>query len=68
MTEFVKDGTNGFVFLRGNVDDLERVLRRVVQDPELIEKMSKTTEYNRTTREMTEEVFSIYKSIVKIDA
>lgn len=68
MTEFVKDGTNGFVFLRGNVDDLERVLRRVVQDPELIEKMSKTTEYNHTTREMTEEVFSIYKSIVKIDA
>lgn len=68
MTEFVEDGKNGFVFCRADVDDLERVLLRIVQEPELIRKMSEDTEYNRTTREMTEEVVSIYKSIIKTDA
>lgn len=68
MTEFVEDGKNGFVFCRADVDDLERVLLRIVQEPELICRMSKNTEYNRTTREMTEEVVSIYKFIIKTDA
>lgn len=68
MTEFVEEGKNGFVFRRADVDDLERVLRRIVQEPELIRRMSEDTEYKRTTREMTEEVVSIYKSIIKTDA
>jgi len=68
MTEFVEDGRNGFVFCRGNVDDLEKVLLRVVQDPAMISRMSNTTEYHRTTREMTEEVVRIYESILKFDA
>lgn len=68
MTEFVEDGKNGFVFCRADVDDLERVLLRIVQAPELICRMSEHTEYKRTTREMTEEVVSIYKSIIKSDS
>ncbi len=68
MTEFVEDGKNGFVFRRADVDDLERVLRRIVQEPGLIRRMSEHTEYNRTTREMTEEVVLVYKSIIKTDA
>lgn len=67
MTEFVEDEKNGFVFCRGDVDDLERVLLKIVQDPDLICRMSKNTEYTRTTREMTEDVVSIYKSIIKND-
>lgn len=67
MTEFVEDGKNGFVFRRADVDDLERVLLSIVQRPELAFKMSKTTEYTRTTRDMTEDIVSIYESVVRAD-
>lgn len=67
MTEFVKDGQNGFIFDRANIDDLEKVLQKVVQEPELSYRMSKNTKYDRTTREMTEDVVRLYESIVKID-
>lgn len=68
MTEFVEDGKNGFVFRRSNVDDLTRVMLTIIRHPELIEPMSKRTEYSRTTREMTEEVVCIYTMILKADA
>jgi glycosyltransferase involved in cell wall biosynthesis len=64
MTEFVKDGENGFLFQRGSVEDLERVLKKIVQNPEMSRRMSDNTEYHRTTRIMTEEVVAIYKSVL----
>lgn len=65
MSEFVENGRNGFIFRRADVNDLEKVLLKITQDPELIRRMSKTTEYCRTTREMTDDVISIYKSVSK---
>src|SRR5690606_11797890 len=65
MTEFVRDGVNGFVFSRGDEEDLTRVLLNTAQSPQLLHEMSKTTEYSRTTRQMTEEVVEIYNSVLQ---
>jgi glycosyltransferase involved in cell wall biosynthesis len=67
LTEFLEPGKNGYAFKRGSVDDLERVLLEITQQPGLLCRMSEHTEYNHTTREMTEEVVSIYKSIIRSD-
>lgn len=68
LTEFLEPDKNGFVFARGSVDDLERVLLKIVQQPDLSRNMSELTAYNLSTREMTEKVVCIYKSIIKPDA
>ncbi len=64
MTEFVEDGKNGYVFERGSVDDLERVLRRIVNDPEGARKLSVTTEYHRTTSVMVDELVALYDEVL----
>lgn len=65
MTEFIKDGVNGFVFTRGSVSELAKVLKRIVANPEGARRLSHTTEYPRTTRTMAEEVVSLYHQILK---
>lgn len=63
MTEFIEDGVNGFIFTRGSVSDLVRVLKGLVAYPEKARKLSDTTEYTRTTLTMAEEVVSFYHQI-----
>lgn len=63
LTEFVEEGENGYWFQRGNVDDLERVLRRILDEPSLLPKMTVKTDYPRTTRMMTQDVLEIYKGL-----
>ena len=65
MTEFVVDGDNGFIFRRGDVVDLTRVLQSIVRDPVRSRRMTGSTEYARTTRVMTEDVLSVYESVVQ---
>jgi len=64
MTEFVEEGKNGYVFSRGNTNDLERVLREILAEPSRARDMSGTTEYVRTTRIMVEDVLPVYESVM----
>lgn len=68
LTEFLKPGKNGYAFARGSADDLERILSKIVQQPDLYCRMSEHTEYKYSTSEMTKEIVGIYKSIIKTDA
>ena len=68
LTEFLEPDKNGYTFARGSVDDLEKVLLKIDQQPDLSRKMSEYTAYNLSTREMTEKVVNIYQSIIKADA
>jgi glycosyltransferase involved in cell wall biosynthesis len=63
MTEFVNDEQNGFVFSRGSVDDLERVLRQIVTQPGKARDMSLRTSYARNTKTMTAEVVAVYEKV-----
>ncbi len=64
LTEFLEQGKNGYAFTRGSVDDLERVMRQILANPESSRRLSLTTNYSKTTLAMTEEVVEIYNSIV----
>lgn len=61
MTEFLRPGENGFAFRRGQAEDLAAVLRRFVDDRELVRRMSGSTCYERTSRDMTRDLLSLYE-------
>ena len=61
MTEFLDAGRNGFSFQRGSVDDLERVLRELLNDQDKLYSLPLTTEYGRTNRIMAEETLDMYR-------
>ncbi|CAO4134593.1 glycosyltransferase family 4 protein [Methylorubrum extorquens] len=63
MTEFVKDGVNGFHFVRGSAKDLEAKLRAFLDDPLLAARMSEATHYDRTALDMAKDVSETYSSI-----
>jgi len=63
MTEFVEEGKNGYIFLKGDINDLERVLKLIVEDPERARALAETTEYSRTAKMMTEEVLQVYDAV-----
>jgi glycosyltransferase involved in cell wall biosynthesis/SAM-dependent methyltransferase len=60
MTEFVKHGSNGFHFERGNVESLARMLRTVADDPDLVTRLSAATSYDRTPADMAKDVARMY--------
>lgn len=64
LTEFLEQGKNGYAFARGNIGDLERVMRQILAAPEGSRQLSLTTNYSKTTLSMTEEVLEIYNSII----
>jgi len=61
MTEFLRTGENGFAFRRGQAEDLAAVLRRFVDDRDLARRMSGSTDYERTSRDMTRDLLSMYE-------
>lgn len=64
MTEFVQNGQNGFVFKRGNVEDLHQIMHRLVNEPQILQHISDHAEYPRSTREMTEDVIRLYQRVL----
>lgn len=65
LTEFVDEGKNGHIFKRGSVSDLTRVLENILAVPDKAHELTKSTEYLRTTRMMTEDVVTVYKEALK---
>jgi glycosyltransferase involved in cell wall biosynthesis len=65
MTEFVEIGRSGFTFKRSDRGDLERVLREIVNAPDALRAMTRTTEYPRTTRAMAEDVVAVYEQVAR---
>lgn len=63
LTEFTEQGKNGYVFERGSVDDLARILHNIIADPAQSLAMGASTQYTRTTEAMTAEVCEIYKAV-----
>lgn len=64
LTEFLDQGKNGYAFSRGSVDDLERVMRRILVNPDSSRQLSRTTNYAWTSLSMTEEIVEIYNSVI----
>ncbi|OOO03276.1 MAG: Mannosylfructose-phosphate synthase [Chromatiales bacterium USCg_Taylor] len=62
MTEFVDEGVNGYVFDRGNVQDLIKVMQSIVDCPDKAHALFASTHYQKTTAAMTREVLEIYEA------
>lgn len=61
MTEFLRPGENGLAFRRGEAVALALALRRFADEPELARRMSRTTHYDRTSRDMTDDMLVMYE-------
>lgn len=60
MTEFLEPGTNGYAFERGSVESLYQRLAKLVQSPEDLYALAKTTHFCRTPSIMANETMAIY--------
>lgn len=66
MTEFVTEGENGFIFELGDDQDLERVLKNIIENPGNSLDMVKNTQYLRDSKIMTEETIRVYEEVCGI--
>jgi len=64
MTEFVIHGVNGYVFPMGSSDRLSEIISKITQNPENAKLMSKNTHYSRTTKDMADDVLTLYESLI----
>lgn len=64
MTELIVEGKNGYVFPMGSVDGLEKVLRKIIDNPDNSRAMFKTTEYLQTNEKMVQDVLKVYESVM----
>jgi len=64
MKEAIMDGKNGLIFRVGDPDDLAKKIRSLSENPELIEKISKTIQYPIRIEEEAFNTELIYKSLL----
>jgi glycosyltransferase involved in cell wall biosynthesis len=63
MAEAVTHEVNGLLFERGDVDDLARQLRRIVEDPGLLERLRAGVPQVKTIEEEVAELEAIYSDL-----
>ena len=66
MTEFVTEGINGFVFPLGSVEGLAKVFRRIAAERGRLAALSRTTNYEMTTRAMTDKTLEVYQDALAV--
>lgn len=64
MTEFVKDGYNGFIFPKDSVAQLKQIMQRIVDMPEILLPLSDNADYSMDTRDHVDEVCRIYQNVL----
>ena len=62
LTEFIQPGRNGRAFQRGSIDDLHHALSEMVVSVQLLQTLSKTTDFERTTEAMARATLQMYEA------
>ncbi len=62
MSEFVKDGFNGYTFKKNSVEDLTAAMQKIVDDPSSVERLSQNAVYTKDVADHAAEVFDFYKA------
>lgn len=65
MSEFVKDGFNGYTFRKDSVDDLTKILQKIVDDPSCIERLSENATYTKDVSDHAQDVLKVYEEALK---
>jgi hypothetical protein len=64
IPELIADEVNGLLFEPGNVDDLTRQLRRLTEEPDLIDRLRKEIPAPRSIEVATNETRAVYKALI----
>jgi glycosyltransferase involved in cell wall biosynthesis len=64
LTEFIGSG-GGWRFKRGDLADLTRTLRGIVDDPAQVQAMATRTAYDRDNADMTRDIVSLYGRVME---
>jgi glycosyltransferase involved in cell wall biosynthesis len=62
MSEFVRDGFNGWTFKKGSVEGLAAAMQRMVDDPASVERFSQNAVYTKDVSDHAREVLEIYRA------
>ena len=62
MSEFVKDGFNGYTFQKNSLEQLTAAMQRIVSDPASVERLSQNAIYTKDVSDHAEDVFRIYQA------
>jgi glycosyltransferase involved in cell wall biosynthesis len=65
MAEVVQDGINGLLFRRGNKDDLGRQLKRLIDEPDLLDRLRAGITAVKTMDQEVEELESLYGEVIR---
>ena len=63
LSEFIRDGENGYLFDKGNAESLREVMNRFVGDRSLVERMASAETNVKSIEEHAAEIESIYREI-----
>lgn len=66
MAEMVSNEMNGLLFERGNAEDLAGQLRRLIEEPSLLERLRIGLPKVKTTEEEVSELETLYREIVQV--
>ena len=64
IAEFVQHEVNGLLFERGDVDDLARQMRRVITEPDMLERLKAGIPRVRRMEQEVEELMGIYQKLL----
>ena len=64
MSEFVKDGHNGFTFKKDDAGQLGRIMQRMVDQPEMLLQLSENADYTLDVMGHVKKVFDIYRTVL----
>jgi glycosyltransferase involved in cell wall biosynthesis len=62
MSEFVKDGFNGYTFGKNSVEELTTVMQKIVDDPASVERLSQNAVYMKDVSDHADDVFELYQA------
>jgi glycosyltransferase involved in cell wall biosynthesis len=65
MTEIVKDGVNGFVFIPGNSDSLLKILIKIGENPALLNEIKSKIQYPPRIEEEAFEYELLYNKLIQ---
>jgi glycosyltransferase involved in cell wall biosynthesis len=65
MAETVTPGKDGLLFERGNVDDLAKQLQRIIEEPNLLQRLRAGTPRVKRIDEAVNELESIYHDLIE---
>ncbi len=65
MSEFVRDGHNGFTFKKDSVAHLGQIMQQIVDDPAVLLQLSQNTDYAKDIMDHAGDVFDIYQTVLE---